>query len=170
MLCAGRVCHYLERRPDAWPGCHNRVMSFKRSTAPALSAALLVVLVAAPACSKSDAPKPGPTSAATTSSAEATSTTAPSTTSAGKPETVVFEVTGSGQALTVDLVPSGPDRLYNVPLPWSDTITVTPDVKQLQVVVVGTGSPGPGCKITLDGNVVAEQPVGGSAHCVFDRD
>jgi hypothetical protein len=44
------------------------------------------------------------------------------------------------------------------------------DVKQLQVVVVGAGEPGPGCKITLDGKVVAEQPVGGSAHCVFDRD
>jgi len=38
------------------------------------------------------------------------------------------------------------------------------------VVVVGTGEPGPGCKITLDGRLVAEQPVGGSAHCVFDRD
>lgn len=137
---------------------------------------MLVVFVAVPACAKSDAPKAGTSSAAssqassTTSAAEATDTTTTTTTEAGTPSTVVFEVTGSGSALTIDLVPSGPDRLYDVPLPWTDTITITPDVKQLQVVVVGTGEPGPGCKITLDGKVVAEQPVGGSAHCVFDRD
>jgi Mycobacterium membrane protein len=140
-----------------------------------LSAALLVVFVAVPACAKSDAPKNGPTATAT--STTATSTTAPeptgatttSTTVAGNALTVVFEVTGSGSALTIDTVPAGPNRLYNVPLPWTDTITITPDVQQLQVVVVGTSEPGPGCKITVDGRVVAEQPVGGSAHCVFDR-
>jgi hypothetical protein len=136
-----------------------------------LSAALLVVFVAVPACAKSDAPKNGPTATATSAPApELTESTTTSTTVAGKTSTVVFEVTGSGSALTIDTVPSGPDRLYNVPLPWTDTITITPDVQQLQVVVVGTAEPGPGCKITLDGKVVAEQPVGGSAHCVFDRD
>jgi hypothetical protein len=136
-----------------------------------LSAALLVVCVAMPACAKSDAPTNGPTSTAiSTTAAEPTGSTTTSTTAAGKTATVVFEVTGSGSALTIDTVPSGPDRLYNVPLPWTDTISITPDVQQLQVVVVGTGEPGPGCKITLDGKVVAEQPVGGSAHCVFDRD
>jgi Mycobacterium membrane protein len=136
-----------------------------------LSAAVLVVFVAVPACAKSDAPKNGPTSTAASATAPApTESIATSTTATGKPSTVVFEVTGTGSALTIDIVPAGPDRLYNVPLPWTDTITITPDVQQLQVVVVGTTEPGPGCKITLDGKVVAEQPVGGSAHCVFDRD
>jgi hypothetical protein len=136
-----------------------------------LSAAVLVIFVAVPACAKSDAPKNGPTSTATSATVPApTESTTASTTVAGKASTVVFEVTGSGSALTIDTVPAGPDRLYKVPLPWTDTITITPDVQQLQVVVVGTAEPGPGCKITLDGKVVAEQPVGGSAHCVFDRD
>jgi Mycobacterium membrane protein len=136
-----------------------------------LLAAVLLVLVAAPACSKEDtAQKAGPSSAAGKSAGTSATDEAPTTTTpGGKPETVVFEVTGTGSALTIDLVPSGPDRLYNVPLPWTSTITITPDVNQLQVVVVGTGESGPGCKITLDGKVVAEQPEGGSAHCVFDR-
>jgi hypothetical protein len=139
-----------------------------------LSAAALLVLFA-PACSKSsdsksnDQQKPDKT-AASTSAATATQQTAPATSAAGKTEAVVFEVTGTGEALTIDLVPAGnPERLYNVPLPWTSTINIGPEVNQLQVVVVGTGETNPGCKITLDGKVVAEKPVGGDAHCVFDR-
>jgi hypothetical protein len=142
-------------------------MSFRYSRL-AIAGAALVVLAGVPACSKSDAPKPTPTSQASTTEADtSTSSTATSTTAAGKPETVVFEVSGSGTATTIDLVPSGADRLYSVALPWTETITITPDVKQLQIVVVGGSDPG--CKITLDEKVVAEQPAGGSAHCVFDR-
>jgi hypothetical protein len=135
------------------------------------TATLLVVLAGAPACAKSDAPKSGSSSTPVTSATSAVPSTKSTTTATatGTPETVIFEVTGTGSATTIDLVPAGADRLYDVPLPWSQTITVTPDVKQLQVVVVGSGDPGPGCKITLDGKVVAEQPAGGSAHCVFDR-
>jgi hypothetical protein len=36
----------------------------------------------------------------------------------------------------------------------------------LQVVAVGGDNPG--CRIVLDGRVVAEQPPGGSAHCIYD--
>ena len=145
-------------------------MSSKHSTLVGLSAALLVVFAAVPACTKSDAPKAGTTSAASTTSAAEPADTSPTTTTpTGKPETVVFEVTGSGEALTIDTVPAGPERLQDVPLPWTDTITITPDVQQLQVVVIGKGEPGPGCKIVLDGKVVAEQPIGGNAHCIFDR-
>jgi Mycobacterium membrane protein len=145
-------------------------MASTHSKFVSLSAAALLVLIAVPACSKEEkAQKAAPASASKTSG-EATTVESPTTTpAAGKPETVVFEVTGTGSATTIDLVPSGPERLYNVPLPWSSTITITSDVNQLQVVVVGGGDTPPGCKITLDGNVVAEQPEGGSAHCVFDR-
>lgn len=93
----------------------------------------------------------------------------PTSGAAAAAETVVFEVTGMGTALTIDLVPSGDERLLNVPLPWSTTVTITPDVAQLQVVVVGWGDAAPGCRITLNGEVVAEKPDGGDAHCVFDR-
>ena len=146
-------------------------MAARYSKLASLSAAALLVVIAAPACSKEEKAQQKTGSGPSTTSAQATATddTPTTTAPAGKPETVVFEVTGTGSALTIDLVPSGPDRLYNVPLPWSSTITITPDVNQLQVVVVGTGETGPGCKITLDGKVVAEQPEGGNAHCVFDR-
>jgi hypothetical protein len=133
-----------------------------------LAVVAVVVLVAVPSCAKLGSSKPTATEGPVSTEASSTSAET-STTPAGKPETVVFEVSGSGTATTIDLVPSGADRLYSVPLPWTQTITVTPDVKQLQIVVVGGGDPGPGCKITLDDKVVAEQPAGGSAHCVFDR-
>lgn len=136
----------------------------------ALSAAALTVFFAVPACSKEEkAQKAPPSSAASATSAQATDESPTTAAAGGKPETVVFEVTGTGSALTIDLVPSGPDRLYDVPLPWSSTVTITPDVTQLQVVVVGKGETSPGCRITLQGKVVAEKPDGGDAHCVFDR-
>ncbi|MGO4446840.1 MmpS family transport accessory protein [Mycobacterium sp. 2YAF39] len=136
----------------------------------ALSAAALTVFFAVPACSPEEkAQKAPPSSAASATSAQATDESPTPATTGGKPETVVFEVTGTGSALTIDLVPSGPDRLYDVPLPWSSTVTITPDVTQLQVVVVGKGETSPGCRITLQGKVVAEKPDGGDAHCVFDR-
>ena len=150
-------------------------MASKCSKLVSLLAALLLVLVAAPACAKSSdeksnaQQKPDAKAASSSTAATATEATDTETTAAGKPETVVFEVTGTGSALTIDLVPSGPDRLQNVPLPWTSTITITPDVIQLQVVVVSTGETSPGCKITLEGQVVAEKPVGGDAHCIFDR-
>lgn len=83
--------------------------------------------------------------------------------------TVTFEVTGSGTAMTIDTDPPGPpgqERLYDVSLPWSGEFTVPADVDMLQVVAVGGDNPG--CRIILDGRVVAEQPPGGSAHCIYD--
>ena len=82
--------------------------------------------------------------------------------------TVVFEALGSGQALTIDTDPAI-DRVYNATLPWSRTIQAGPDVTMFQVVVVGNGATPPGCRISINGHVVAEQPVGGSAHCIFTR-
>lgn len=80
--------------------------------------------------------------------------------------TVVFSVTGSGQAITVDTDPAGP-RAEHVPLPFSRTMKIGPDVQLLQVVVVGGNDVG--CQITLDGKVVDDQPAGGSGHCIFSR-
>lgn len=82
--------------------------------------------------------------------------------------TVLFEALGSGQALTIDTDPAI-DRVYNATLPWSRTVEAGPNVTMFQVVVVGNGSTAPGCRISIGGHVVAEQPVGGSAHCIFTR-
>lgn len=144
-----------------------------------LAAALLLVVGAATACSTSTdsggAPSAESSGAASAAPAAgggkmdgAPKQEAPVTSAPGA-DTVVFEVTGTGSAMTIDLVPSGDQRLYDVPLPWSSTVTIAPDVAQLQVVVVGTGVNSPGCRITLNGELVAEKPEGGDAHCVFDR-
>jgi len=144
----------------------------KYSKLASLSVAAALMLAAVPACSKDEPAKKTDTkSGAGTSTVQATGE-APtaSAPAAGQTETVVFEVTGDGKATTIDLVPAGnPERLYDVPLPWTSTISIGPDVTQLQIVVVGSTATNPGCKITLDGKVVAEKPVGGDAHCVFDR-
>lgn len=148
------------------------------------AAAALLLLAAVPACSKSGEPPAAQPSGAESSSAPAPgvgdkvaepSAAAPAPTGEagaedGTGDTVVFEVTGTGSATTIDLVPAPPEeRLYDVPLPWSSTITIAPDVTQLQVVAVGSGATNPGCKITLNGEVVAEEAEGGDAQCVFDR-
>ncbi len=80
--------------------------------------------------------------------------------------TVLFEVTGSGSAYTIDTDPSS-DRVYDAQLPWQRRMQVAHDSSLLQVVVVGKDDPGPGCRITVDGTVVAEEPVGGSGHCIW---
>lgn len=144
-----------------------------------LAATLLVVFGAVPACSTSTesggAPSAESSGAASAAPAAgggkmdgAPKQEAPATSAQGA-DTVVFEVTGTGSAMTIDLVPSGDQRLYDVPLPWSTTVTIAPDEAQLQVVVVGSGENSPGCRITLNGEVVAEKPEGGNAHCVYDR-
>ncbi|WP_036460542.1 MmpS family transport accessory protein [Mycobacterium sp. 141] len=83
--------------------------------------------------------------------------------------TVLFEVTGSGEVYNIVTDPAGANVADHTTIPWQRTVTVGPDVQMLQVVATGRDTPGPGCRITLDGKVVAEQPVGGSAHCVFSR-
>jgi Mycobacterium membrane protein len=78
--------------------------------------------------------------------------------------TVVYEVTGSGTVYSIDLDPGG--RIpEDTAAPFTQTVSIGPDVALLQVVVVTkTGSQG--CRITLDGTVVAEQAPGDAAHCI----
>jgi hypothetical protein len=86
---------------------------------------------------------------------------------AGKP-TVVFEVTGAGEVFNIVTDPPTSAVADHTPLPWTRTITVDPNEDMLQVVATGRDGQ-PGCRITMDGRVVAEQPIGGSAHCIWTR-
>jgi hypothetical protein len=82
----------------------------------------------------------------------------------------VFEVIGSGTAITIDTDPPGPagsERYYSVPLGWSMKFEAPADVDMLQIVVVGGDNVG--CRIVFGGRVVAEEPSGGSAHCIYQR-
>jgi ABC-type glycerol-3-phosphate transport system substrate-binding protein len=130
-------------------------MPFRLTWCVALLAGLMLAGCSSP---KPEAPTPSP------------STPASSSSKALAESTVLFEATGTGTVYTIDTDPAQAERVENVTLPWQSTTTIGPDVQLLQVVVVGKSegdAPGPGCRITLDGQVVAEEPVGGSAHCVY---
>ena len=94
---------------------------------------------------------------------------APKPTPASSSGKVVFEVTGSGEVFSIVTDPAGALVPDHTRIPWSRSMNVGPDVQMLQVVATGRDDPGPGCRITLDGKVVAEQPIGGSGHCIFTR-
>jgi hypothetical protein len=83
--------------------------------------------------------------------------------------TVVIEVTGTGTANTIDIYdPQGEPRKYGVPLPFSRTVNSSPKSGDLlEVVGEGKGDTKLGCRISLGGNVVAEQPIGGSGQCTY---
>ena len=81
--------------------------------------------------------------------------------------TVTFEAFGSGRATTIDLDPST-GRIFDAPLPFTRTVPLAPGTSLLQVVVVGNGDVTPGCRIKVNGKVLAEKPVGDDAHCVAD--
>lgn len=81
--------------------------------------------------------------------------------------TVVFEVTGPGEVFGIVTDPDSGLVPDHTALPFSRTITIGPDVHLLQVVATGRDTPGPGCRIILNGTVVSQEPIGGSAHCIY---
>jgi hypothetical protein len=102
--------------------------------------------------------------AALTFAAAAISATVAIAPASAQTHTVLYEVTGSGTVYSIDLDPGG--RIpEDTAAPFSQTVSIGPDVALLQVVVVTkTGSQG--CRITLDGTVVAEEAPGDAAHCI----
>jgi hypothetical protein len=89
--------------------------------------------------------------------------------SAAPAQTVVLEASGNGTALTIDIYdPKAEPRLYNQSLPYSRSITEPVNSGDLfQIVAVPKGTTQPGCRILVNGSVVAEQPVGGSGQCIY---
>lgn len=83
----------------------------------------------------------------------------------GGPSEVVFEVFGSGSASTIATDPTS-ERRHDVALPWKMARSVEASVSLLQVVAVGRNS---GCRIKLNGVVVAEQSPADSVRCSFAR-
>ncbi len=81
--------------------------------------------------------------------------------------TVVFEVTGPGEVFNIVTDPDTGAVPDHTALPFTKTTTIGPDTHLLQVVATGRDNPGPGCRILLNGKVVAQEPVGGNAHCIF---
>ncbi len=82
---------------------------------------------------------------------------------------VRFEVTGPGEVFNIVTDPPSSQVADHTPLPWVRTMRMDPNEDMLQVVATGRDAPGPGCRILVNDQVVAEQPVGGSAHCIWTR-
>ncbi len=80
---------------------------------------------------------------------------------------VVFDAIGNGEVFSIVTDPDTGLVPDHTPLPFSRTLDIGPNVNMLQVVATGRDDPGPGCSISLDGRVVASQPIGGSGHCIY---
>jgi Mycobacterium membrane protein len=79
---------------------------------------------------------------------------------------VILEITGSGTALNIGYdVEKESDNLFNMPLPWRKELTLGPDTQLIQVLVAGGDAQS--CRITVDGEVVAEEQVTSNAHCIY---
>lgn len=129
-----------------WAPAHRRAARGSvRLLAAGLSAVSLVVSAAVPAFA---APSPTPSPPA--------------------PANATYQLTGSGTASNISIAPT-PDFGYGGKLPWSASTTIDPSVKLLRLSAVAIGASNVGCRITLDGQVVAEQPPGVEANCVFTR-
>ena len=85
------------------------------------------------------------------------------------PKGITYEVRGSGTALTINIEPGG-IRLEDVPLPFTKTVPSNPG-QLLEVIGVPSGDmeSNPGCRITVDGVVKADKPVGSDGLCVVDQ-
>ena len=83
--------------------------------------------------------------------------------------TVVFEVFGSGEVYSIWIDPGGQGAGDHTQLPWKKTFTAGPEVTYFAVSPTGRETPGPGCRITIDGQVVAEQAIGSGNICTFTR-
>jgi hypothetical protein len=87
---------------------------------------------------------------------------------AADPATVVFEVTGTGEVYSIVTDPDSGQVPDHTTTPWSRTLSVPSDVGMLQVVATSRGAP-MGCRITMNGAVVAQKAPGGDAHCIWTR-
>jgi hypothetical protein len=84
------------------------------------------------------------------------------------PANVVFEVTGTGEVYSIVTDPDSGPVPDHTTTPWSRTLSVPSDVGMLQVVATSRGAP-MGCRITMNGAVVAQKAPGGDAHCIWTR-
>lgn len=80
---------------------------------------------------------------------------------------VVFSAMGNGEVFSIVTDPDTGLVPDHTPLPFTRTLDIGPEVNMLQVVATGRDAPGPGCSISIDGIVVASEPIGGSGHCIY---
>lgn len=90
--------------------------------------------------------------------------TAGKTTKPAQTSRIVFEVNGTGNALTIDYDAGTAMRESDVRLPWRKEFPA-PEKGYLMQVVVVVAPGSTGCRILVDGKVVDEQPT--TQHCTY---
>lgn len=96
---------------------------------------------------------------ATTKTTSPVSPTSPTeTTSSGGTETVVYSVTGEGQATSIAYMDTGGTLKteFNVSLPWSQEVTLTSDESDSATVTVFSTGKEVTCTLTVNGSQVSE--------------
>ncbi|UVO12250.1 MmpS family protein [Mycobacterium sp. SVM_VP21] len=93
--------------------------------------------------------------------APSTTTTAPppTSTTAGAPETIVYSVSGTGRALSIAYIDTGGilQTEFNVSLPWSKQVTLTPPATTAAAVTVVNFGEQITCSVSVDGAQVRQR-------------
>jgi hypothetical protein len=121
-----------------------------------------------PTTTRTTAPTPTTTTSPQTSAPTATSPGSPTTTAdAAATETVVYNVTGEGRAISITYVDTGGmlQMEFNVVLPWSRQVALSPSTaKAASVTVINVGRE-IGCSITLNGAPMQQRSGTGLTIC-----
>ncbi|MCV7383171.1 hypothetical protein H7K14_04930 [Mycolicibacter longobardus] len=118
-----------------------------------------------PTAPSTPVPRRVPTTTPSPSRTPAPSTTTPSTpppttsTTAGAPETIVYSVTGTGRALSIAYIDTGGilQTEFNVALPWSKQVTLTPPASTAAAVTVVNFGEQITCSVSVDGAQVRQR-------------
>lgn len=102
-----------------------------------------------------------PTTPAPRSPAPSTTPTTPpptTSTTTGVPETIVYKVTGTGKVLSIAYIDTGGvlKTEFNVSLPWSKQVTLTPPASTAAAVTVVNFGAQITCSVSVDGAQVRE--------------
>ncbi len=117
---------------------------------------------------------PATTTAPTTTAPQATvppATTTPprstATTSPGGTDTVVYSVSGTGRAINITYIDDGGvvQVLFNVPLPWSQQVSLAAPAKNLASVTVVNAGRNITCSLSINGQVVKQRSGAGLTVC-----
>lgn len=110
-------------------------------------------------------PQPAPTTTSPPTRTPTPSTTTPSTpapttsSSPGVPQTIVYSVTGTGKALSIAYIDTGGilQTEFNVTLPWSTQVTLTPPASTAATVTVVNFGAQISCSVSVDGVQVRQR-------------
>ena len=83
--------------------------------------------------------------------------------------TIVLEVTGSGEVYSIDSLPFGDLAEDHTMVPFSKSFPLPADEDYVALNWTSRDDQPKGCKITVDGKVVVEKPLGTTENCVFTR-